>query len=67
MNANDLQELFEIDAEARRLGASEERDRLRPLLELLEADLTILSRVFGFVEPASLADLRRELGLEEQR
>lgn len=43
----------------------EERDRLRPLLERLEADVTILSRAFGFVEPARLADLRRELGLSE--
>lgn len=42
-------------------GIAEERARLRLLLEQLERDITLLARAFAFVEPASLADLRREL------
>lgn len=45
-------------------GAIAERERLRPLLEKLVRDVTILSGAFGFVEPASLAALRAGLGKE---
>lgn len=43
-------------------GIESEAQRLRPLLDRMEVDFTILARAFGFVEPASLADLRREMG-----
>ena len=67
MNANDLRELFEIDAEARRLGATEERDRLRPLLErCLPIIEWSANRSGAWGEIELLADLRRELGLSEE-